>query len=110
VNDAQTNRRPEVIVVGGGFAGLNVVKGLKTAPVTVTLLDKHNYHLFQPLLYQVATAVLSADNIAAPIRKILRHQRNVVVGLVEPTRVDLERQLVGHLARDLPLCTPKIWQ
>ena len=92
--DTKTGDKPEVIVVGGGFAGLNVVKGLKNAPVQITLLDRHNYHLFQPLLYQVATAVLSEDNIAAPIRKVLRNQRNVTVGLVELTSVDLERQAV----------------
>ncbi len=87
-------KKAEVIVVGGGFAGLNVVKGLKSAPVLVTLVDKHNYHLFQPLLYQVATAVLSPDNIAAPIRKVLRGQKNATVGLAEMVGVDLNRKVV----------------
>lgn len=92
--NTQPKKLPEVIVVGGGFAGLNVAKGLKNAPVLVTLLDKHNYHLFQPLLYQVATAVLSDDNIAAPIRKVLRNQKNATVGLAEMNGVDLGRKVI----------------
>jgi len=85
---------PFVLVVGGGFGGLNVVQGLKDAPVRILLVDKRNHHLFQPLLYQVATASLSADNIASPIRKILRKQENVAVGLVELPRADLDKKVV----------------
>ncbi len=73
--------RPHVVVIGGGFAGLWAVRALAKAPVRITLIDRHNHHLFQPLLYQVATAGLSAPDIAAPLRHILRKQRNVEVRL-----------------------------
>lgn len=85
---------PEVIVIGGGFGGINVVKGLKDAPVNITLVDKHNYHLFQPLLYQVATAELSPEDIAAPLRQVLKRQKNVTVAMTELLGVDLERKTV----------------
>lgn len=71
----RTNNRPQVIIVGGGFAGLRVAKGLKNAPVDITLLDMKNHHVFQPLLYQVATAGLSPSNIAMPIRHVLENKR-----------------------------------
>jgi NADH:quinone reductase (non-electrogenic) len=74
---------PHVVVIGGGFGGLHAVRGLARADVRVTLVDRHNYHLFQPLLYQVATAALSPGDIAAPIRWVLRHQPNVQVLLAE---------------------------
>jgi len=83
-----------VVVVGGGFGGLNVVQGLRDVPVRILLVDKRNHHLFQPLLYQVATASLSADNIATPIRKILRKQENVAVGLVELPGADLDQKII----------------
>ncbi len=73
------SRLPHVVIVGGGFAGLWATRALATAPVRITLLDRGNHHLFQPLLYQVATAGLSAPDIAAPLRHILRRQRNVTV-------------------------------
>lgn len=78
----------DVLVIGGGFAGLEVVRGLKHAPVRVTLVDRTNHHLFQPLLYQVATAGLSAPAIAAPLRHIFRHQKNVTVILGEVVAID----------------------
>ena len=65
---------PHVVVIGGGFGGLDAARALAAAPVRVTLIDRHNYHLFQPLLYQVATASLSPGDIASPIRWILRRQ------------------------------------
>jgi NADH dehydrogenase len=77
-----------VVVVGGGFAGLWAVRALASAPVRVTLLDRTNHHLFQPLLYQVATAGLSAPDIAAPLRHILRGQGNVTVLMAEVARVE----------------------
>jgi NADH dehydrogenase len=79
---------PHVVIVGGGFAGLWAARALRDAPVRITLLDRGNHHLFQPLLYQVATAGLSAPNIAAPLRHILRRQRNVTVLLGEVARLD----------------------
>lgn len=88
-SDHQT---PRLIIVGGGFAGLNAAKGLAGAPLAITLLDRHNYHLFQPLLYQVATAVLSPADIASPIRRILRDQTNVRVGMAEVQGVDLSHR------------------
>jgi NADH:ubiquinone reductase (H+-translocating) len=79
---------PRVVVVGGGFAGLWAVRALARAPVDVTLIDRCNHHLFQPLLYQVATAGLAAPSIAAPLRHIVRHQRNVTVQLGTVTDID----------------------
>jgi len=87
-------QRPRVLIVGGGFAGLNAAKGLKDVPVDITLIDRQNYHLFQPLLYQVATAVLSPADIASPIRHILKDQKNVEVVLDELIGVDLERKVI----------------
>lgn len=77
-----------VVVIGGGFAGLWATRALARAPVRITLVDCSNHHLFQPLLYQVATAGLSAPDIAAPLRHILRRQRNVQVRMAEATAVD----------------------
>jgi len=88
---------PRVVILGGGFGGLSAAKALRHAPVDVLLIDRRNHHVFQPLLYQVATAGLSPGDIASPIRWILRKQRNARVWLAEVTRVDPERRLV-HLA------------
>ncbi|MEZ5488000.1 MAG: NAD(P)/FAD-dependent oxidoreductase [Steroidobacteraceae bacterium] len=90
-----TNGVPQVIIVGGGFAGLWATRGLARAAVQVTLVDRRNHHLFQPLLYQVATAGLSAPDIAAPLRHILRRQQNAEVRLGEVTRIDATRRVVG---------------
>lgn len=87
---------PHVIILGGGFAGLYAAKALRTAPVRITLIDRRNHHLFQPMLYQVATAALSPSNIASPIRSILRHQMNVEVVLGEAARLDVDARSV-HL-------------
>jgi len=81
-----------VVIVGGGFAGLSAARGLADAPVRITLIDRCNHHVFQPLLYQVATAALSPAQIAAPIRRILRNQKNVEVLLSSVTGVDLTRR------------------
>jgi NADH dehydrogenase len=86
--------RKRLIIVGAGFAGINLAKRLRRVPVDVILVDRHNYHLFQPLLYQVATAALSPADIAHPIRRIFRHQQNVRVVLGEVDRVDLAQQQV----------------
>ena len=78
---------PHVVIVGAGFAGIYAAKGLGKAPVNITVVDKHNHHLFQPMLYQVATAGLSESDIASPIRSVLRHQANTQVLLGEVTEV-----------------------
>src|SRR6185369_2807028 len=79
---------PDVVIVGGGFGGINAARALRRAPVRVTLVDRRNHHLFQPLLYQVATAALAPNDIAYPIRSILRRQRNARVLLDEVRAVD----------------------
>ncbi|MBZ0136983.1 MAG: NAD(P)/FAD-dependent oxidoreductase [Planctomycetes bacterium] len=82
------DNKPHVVIIGGGFAGIYAAKTLKRAPVRVTILDRRNHHLFQPLLYQVATAALAAPDIAAPIRKIFKRQKNVTVLMAEVARID----------------------
>ena len=86
--------RPHVVIIGGGFGGLSAAKALRKADVQVTVLDRRNHHVFQPLLYQVATATLSPGDIAAPIRWILRHARNVRVLLGEAARIDVAARRV----------------
>src|SRR3974390_3722021 len=85
------DRRSRVVIIGGGFGGLAVAKGLARAPFEITLIDRNNHHLFQPLLYQVATAGLSPADIASPIRGILGRQRNVKIMLAEVSGVDIAR-------------------
>jgi len=85
---------PRVVIVGGGFGGLAAAKALRHTPAHITLVDRTNHHLFQPLLYQVATSVLTPGQIASPIRGILRNQKNVTVILGEVTGVDKDRQRV----------------
>lgn len=86
---------PRVVIVGAGFGGLRAAKALANAPVNVTLVDRNNYHLFQPLLYQVATAGLSSDEIAYPIRGILQKQKNLTFIMSEVTSLDLkERKII----------------
>ena len=91
--------RPRVFIVGGGFAGLAAAKALAGAPVEVTLIDRRNHHVFQPLLYQVATASLSPADISAPIRAVLRGQTNCQVVLAEITGVDLAQRRLLHRRR-----------
>ncbi len=96
--------RPHVVILGGGFGGLAAARALRDAPVRVTLLDRQNHHLFQPLLYQVATAALNPSDIAAPIRHVLRKQRNVTVLLADARAIDTARRAVelvdGEVAYD----------
>lgn len=91
---------PRVVIIGGGFAGLYAAQALARAAVRVTVIDRRNHHLFQPLLYQVATAALSPAQIAAPIRKVLSKQRNAEVLLAEAVSVDVARRVV-HLGPTL---------
>ena len=94
-----------VVIIGGGFGGLSAAKALRQAPVRITVIDRHNHHLFQPLLYQVATATLSPGDIASPIRWILRHQRNTRVLLGDVRAIDLQAKRVELIdgARMTPL-------
>src|SRR5436190_5737624 len=88
------DRRPSVVIVSGGFGGLAAAKALKNTPAQITLIDRNNHHLFQPLLYQVAIAVLGPGQIASPIRTILRKHKNTTVLLGEVTSVDKDQRCV----------------
>ena len=87
--------RPRVVIVGGGFGGISAARALREAPVDVTLIDRTNHYLFQPLLYQVATGLLSPADIAVPLRHLLRHQANATVLLAEVNRIDLDARVVS---------------
>ncbi len=95
-------RRPRVIIIGGGFGGLYAARAFKNANVDITVLDRTNHHLFQPLLYQVATAVLAPTDITAPIRWLLRKQKNITVLMTEVDRVDPERHVVVAGSAEYP--------
>jgi len=99
---AASETKTQVVIVGAGFAGLSLAKDLSDTPFELTLIDRHNYHLFQPLLYQVATAVLSPADIASPIRSILRDQKNVTVMLAEVSGVDVDNKEVIAEGRRIP--------
>src|SRR5215475_14536041 len=86
--------RPQVVILGAGFGGIEAAKALRRAPVDVTLIDRQNHHCFQPLLYQVATAALSPADVAWPIRHILRKQENVTVLMAEVRGIDTAKRLV----------------
>lgn len=92
---------PHVVIIGGGFGGLSAARRLRAAAVRVTLIDKRNYHLFRPMLYQVATGLLSDDEIAGPLRSILSHQENVDVLLDEIIGISANQRLVHLKHRDL---------
>src|SRR6202030_1843645 len=85
---------PRVVIVGAGFGGLKAARALRHVPARVTVIDRQNHHLFQPLLYWIATAGLSPADISSPIRGILHRQKNTDVLMAEVTGVDLERQRV----------------
>lgn len=93
---------PRVVIVGGGFGGLYAARALAGAPLEVTLIDKRNYHLFRPMLYQVATGLLSADEIAGPLRSILSCQNNVDVLLDEVSGVDTQKRVVCLKQHEVP--------
>ena len=97
-----TTPRPRVVIIGAGFGGLSAAKQLAGTPFDVTVVDQHNYHLFQPLLYQVATAALSPGDIASPIRSILRYKQNVSVVLAKVNGIDVGRKDVLAEGRRIP--------
>ncbi|MBB5394341.1 NAD(P)/FAD-dependent oxidoreductase [Mucilaginibacter sp. AK015] len=92
--DAKRNARPRVVIIGGGFGGVQLAKKLKNAPVEVLLLDKHNYHTFQPLLYQVATGAIEGDSIGFPIRRIFSRQKNFTFHLAEVQNINTESNTI----------------
>ena len=99
--------QPRIIIVGGGFGGLAAAKALRNTPAEIILIDRSNHHLFQPLLYQVATAALTPSQIGTPIRGILHNQENALVIMGEVTGVDKEQTCVfvtNADRRDVPVC------
>src|ERR1700691_5422835 len=94
VDSPDLTRLPHVVVVGGGFAGVSAVRGLANQAVRVTLIDRHNFHTFLPLLYQVATAGLEPADVAYPIRTIFGHAKNVRVRHARVSAVDREKNIV----------------
>ena len=96
--------KPQVVIIGGGFGGIQLAKGLKNADVQIVLVDRNNYHTFQPLLYQVATGGLEPDSIAYPLRKIFRRQKNFIFRMAEVTKINPQKNLIettiGEIAYD----------
>src|SRR4029078_6790808 len=86
--------KPHVAIVGAGFGGLGVAEQLAHVPVDITLIDRHNYHTFQPLLYQVASSLLNAEDVGAPVRSLFRHQENVNFRLGTVTGIDVLDQKI----------------
>src|SRR5579863_9734302 len=97
-DEQSTERIPRVVIIGAGFGGLQAAKSLAHLPVNITIIDRNNHHLFQPMLYQVATAGLSPADIASPVREILSRQENTEVLMATVQGVDLQEQhiLIGH--------------
>lgn len=93
--------KPRVVIVGGGFAGIRLAKGLKDKDIQVVMLDRHNYHTFQPLLYQVATAGLEPDSIAGPLRKTVKMQTNFYFRMAKVTGVNPERKTISTIVGEL---------
>lgn len=98
----QSITRPQVVIVGGGFGGLTAAQSLRAAPADIVLIDRTNHHLFQPLLYQVATAALSAGDIASPLRTILQAQRNVRILMNDAVAVDRAKRIVRLMDTEVP--------
>ncbi len=94
MNEHQSKKFPRVVVIGGGFGGIEVIKGLKNKEVDVLLIDKNNHHTFQPLLYQVATGTLEAPSIAFPLRKMFRKQRNFSFRMAEAQSIDSKQNIL----------------
>src|SRR4028118_925274 len=89
-----STKKPKVVIVGGGFAGLELAKKLRDKPVDVLMLDRHNYHTFQPLLYQVATGALEAETITFPLRRIFQDQKNFSFALSQVLKVNPEKNSI----------------
>lgn len=98
MNGAAPTGNPRIIIIGGGFAGLELAKKLKSKPVEVLMIDRHNYHTFQPLLYQVATGALEAETIAFPLRRVFQKQKNFTFCLAEVVKIDPESKTVETTA------------
>src|SRR5476651_2884887 len=94
MHSTKNSKFPLVVIVGGGFGGLEVANTLEDKPIDVLMLDKHNYHTFQPLLYQVATGGLEADSIAFPLRKIFDGQKNFGFRIAEATKIHPIKQTI----------------
>src|SRR6266705_3229847 len=101
VAERPSTGRPTVVIVGAGFGGLRAARALKRAPVDVVVIDRHNYHLFQPLLCQVAMAGLEPESIAKPVREILRGQANLEFRMADVTGVDLAARAVRTSGGDV---------
>jgi NADH dehydrogenase len=101
--DSESLPRKRIVIVGGGFAGIAAARALKRCDADVVLIDQRNHHIFQPLLYQVATAVLSPSEIAGPIRQLAKKQKNVSVMLAEVTGIDLKSRSVEASCRGVGL-------
>src|SRR5215469_13812490 len=95
-----SEQRPRVVIVGGGFGGLAAARALRRTPADVILIDRTNHHVFQPLLYQVATSVLATGDIGSPIRELVRKQTNTTVLMAEVTGVNTEKRYVVASSAD----------
>ena len=89
-----THQFPHVVILGAGFGGLTAAKKLKNAPVRITMIDRNNYHLFQPLLYQVAIAALVPSQVAFPVRTIFRNQKNITFQMGDVNEIDFDARYV----------------
>ncbi|MGN6637266.1 MAG: NAD(P)/FAD-dependent oxidoreductase [Mucilaginibacter sp.] len=98
----KTSGRPRVVIIGGGFSGINLAKKLKNKPVEVLMLDKHNYHTFQPLLYQVAMGAIEADSIAFPLRRIFTGQKNFAFNLADVQKINPEKNTITADIGEIP--------
>src|ERR1700755_3466685 len=100
----KTAGMPRIVIIGGGFGGINLAKKLKNKPVEILMLDKHNYHTFQPLLYQVAMGDIEADSIAFPFRRIFTGQKNFTFNLAEVQKINSDQNTIttniGEIAYD----------
>lgn len=99
---SDTSKFPKLVIVGGGFGGIELAKRLRNKKVEILMLDRHNYHTFQPLLYQVATGGLEADSIAFPLRKIFKNQKNFTFRMTDAERVETARKIIHTSIGEIP--------